>query len=352
MSERLTVVVNSLLSAILVIVLAGAIYLFIRTEHLTREVGSINRQIGDLKEVASSTLEQTMRRFDEFGRQLSGIAPNSKNVTAEKVVPAPAKAPVRISPARQPVRRPKDPRKEQETKLNRDRLQFLATRARVCNKADATAVRCQERIKQLAAGGNSAAQKWLGIDARDQHHDLQMAIFWMEQAANQGDTDAMNSLGSIYAGNARQPDSTVSDALVNPMKALYWYGKSASLGDPNAMGAIAGIYQQGQLAPQNSREAILWYEFASNAVASIHKNRAASTNFAGVLGDIYYKGSGVDQDKVQAYQWYAIACADATRLKIREDSTCVSRNNLGNELSPVETAKAQALAAEWRKLHR
>ncbi len=77
------------------------------------------------------------------------------------------------------------------------------------------------------------------------------------------------------------------------------------------MGAIAGIYQKGQLAPQNPHEAILWYEFASNAVASIRRGRAASTNFASVLGDIYYNGSGVDQDKVQAYEWYTIACADA-----------------------------------------
>ncbi len=352
MPERLTIILNSLVSAILVVVLAGAIYLFIRTEHLTQEVGSINHQIGDLKEVASSTFEQTMRRFDEFGRQLSGIAPSSKNSSAEKVVPAPAKAPVKISPARQPVRHPKDPRKEQETKLNRDQLQFLAIRARVCRKADPTAARCQEQIKQLAARGNSAAQKWLGTEARDNQHELQMAVFWFEQAANQGDTDAMNSLGAIYGGSARQPDATVSDALADPMKALYWYGKSASLGDPDAMGAIAGIYQKGQLAPQNPHEAILWYEFASNAVASIRRGRAASTNFAGVLGDIYYNGSGVDPDKVQAYEWYAIACADATRLKIRGDASCATRNNVGGELSPVETAKAQALAAEWRKLHR
>ena len=130
MSERLTIILNSLVSAILVVVVAGAVYLFSRTEHLTREVSSINRQIGDLKEVASSTFEQTMRRFDDFSRQLSGIAPNAKNSNADKAVPAPAKTPVTISPARQPVRHPKDPRKEQETKLNRDRLQFLASQAR------------------------------------------------------------------------------------------------------------------------------------------------------------------------------------------------------------------------------
>ena len=145
----------------------------------------------------------------------------------------------------------------------------------------------------------------------------------------------MNSLGFIYGGNGQQPDPTVSDALVDPMKALYWYGKSASLGDPNAMGAIAGIYQQGQLAPQNSREAILWYEFASNAAASINKGRTASTNFAGALVTSMHKGSGVEQDKVQAYQvHFQFACVDATRLKLRGDSTCVARNNLANELSP------------------
>ena len=128
--------------------------------------------------------------------------------------------------------------------------------------------------------------------------------------------------------------------------------KQAAVGDADAMGAIAAIYQRGQLAPQNPREAILWYELASRAVASGKKGRVASANFADVLGDIYYNGTGVDQDKVQAFEWYAIACTDATRLKIPGDSSCASRNQLGNELTPVEVAKAQALAAEWQKLHR
>src|SRR5262249_26438471 len=119
------------------------------------------------------------------------------------------------------------------------------------NATDGVATRCFERVKQLAARGNSAAQKWLGNEALVKEHDLQSAMLWFEQAANQGDTDAMDQLASIYSGNSRQGDQVVSDAIADPMKTLYWYGKSATLGDVNAMGAIAAIYQQGQLTPQN-----------------------------------------------------------------------------------------------------
>jgi len=67
MSDRLIVIVNSLITAILLLVLAAAIYQFIQTEHLTGDVRSIYRcQIGELKEVASTALQQTMRRLEEY----------------------------------------------------------------------------------------------------------------------------------------------------------------------------------------------------------------------------------------------------------------------------------------------
>jgi len=162
----------------------------------------------------------------------------------------------------------------------------------------------------------------------------------------------MDNLGSIYAANQQETNPIVS-AVADPSKALYWYGKSASLGNANAMGGIADIYQQGRLTPQNPREAVLWYELASEVVAlSKDKNLSVSVNFAGALGDIYYRGIGVDQDKVHAYEWYVIACSEGSRLKVINDSSCSSRNNVASELSPVEVAKAQALAAEWKRLHR
>jgi len=369
MWDRLIVIVNSLITAILLLVLAAAIYQFIQTEHLTGDVRSINRKIGELKEVTSTTLQQTMRRLDGFGRQLNGIAPPSKQKTSGPIAGAHAKPDhekrktgiktrVRISQARQSARLADDPREAQVIKLNRDRVQFLRLSAQVCanrvavNASQAAPRRCIEGMQLLAENGNSTAQKRLAILALEKQHDLQLGISWFEEAANQGDTEAMDNLGSIYAANQRQTNPIVS-AVADPKKALYWYGKSAGLGDANAMGGIAEIYQQGRLTPQNPHEAILWYELASEAVAlSKDKELSVSTNFAGELGDIYYRGIGVDQDKVQAYEWYIIACSEGSRLKVISDSSCSSRNNIASELSPVEIAKAQALAGDWKRLHR
>lgn len=370
MTEKRTIILNTLLTMVLVI----TIFQFIRSEYLTSEVGSIDlsmkraqQEVAQLKEAASASFEQTMRRFDDFGRQLTGIAQSSKNSSSRSVATAAntttsSRIPQitsevlhRNSQTRQASY---DERKDQEAKLSRDQAQFLRVRARLCKigstgkPAEARTKHCTERMRELAEEGNSAAQKWMGTQARDRQHDFPMALSWFQQAANHGDTEAMDNLGSIFAGGDAQTNQTVPDALVDPMKALYWYGKSASLGDANAMGAIASIYQEGRLTGQSESEAIVWYEMAAKADPSLNKVHVASANFAAVLGDIYYKGTSVEQDKLQAYQWYAIACADAARLNRPGDSSCASRSKVASELSPLEVAKAQALAAEWERLRR
>ena len=412
MAEKRTIILNSLLTLILI----ASIYQFYKSDHLSHDVGALDgrvqhaqQQIADLKEAASATFEQTMRRFDDFGRQLSGITgskssaaarvasaapePRSENAqtgartttrrssavarrnarTGQRLASAcdlpcyrrmllPMLSQVVESAGYRVVRDQGTPQTVQvssdQAKLNKDLLDFLQMRARVCDIGSAgTATddkikRCNDNTRQLADQNNSAAQKWLGADAHDKQHDLQMAISWFEKAANQGDTEAMDYLGAIYSGAEGQVNQTVSDALVDPMKALSWYGKAAGLGDANAMAAIAGIYQEGRLIPQNQVEAVTWYEMAAKAEASLSKSRTPSGNFAGVLGDLYYKGDGVEQDKIKAYEWYAIACSDAGRLNAPRDSSCLSRNSLASELGAIDLAKAQALTAEWEKLHR
>lgn len=362
MSERRTIILNTLLTLILVV----AIYQFVKVAFLTNQVSSIDhnvqstqRQIAQLTEAASATFEQTMRRFDDFGRQLSAIAPAPKKAgTAAVATTQPAagkRAPVETTRLVRRTSVPTDPRRQAEAKLNRDLLLFSRVRAQVCGirvtgkSAEAQMQRCDKRMRRLGMQGNSAAQKWLAAEARDKQHDLETAILWLDRAANQGDTEAMNSLAAIYAGNARQPGS---DPVVDGNKALYWYSKSASLQDANAMGAIAAIYEEGRLTGQNSSEAMVWYELAAKSAASAKKGRTGLSDFAVMLGDLYYNGAGVEHDKIQAYEWYIIGCADAARLNKHGESSCASRDRLASELSPVDAAKAQALAADWQKLHR
>ncbi len=357
MSKKRAIILSSLFT----LVLFAIVYQFVRMTITAREIGSLQRQIAELREAASSTFEQTIRRFSDFDRRLGEFASFSKksaramsqpeaNLSSGPTRP---KTHTRALPTHNAGYR-RDERMEQEIKLKRDLLKFSKTRTRVCEDrgsspaAEERPKRCEDSIHLLAAQGNSAAQKWLGTEARDKQHDPQLAIFWLEQAANQADCAAMDELGAIYAGSEQQNTGTSSDDLADSTKALYWYGKSASLGDVSAMAAIARIYQEGRLVSQNQHEAILWYEFASKAAVK----GVGSSNFAGVLGDIYYKGTGADQDKVEAVEWYAIACADAARWNLPGDQSCMSRSRAASELSPVEVAKAQALAVEWEKLYR
>src|ERR1700694_4769094 len=110
MVEKRTIILNSLLTLILV----ACIYQFIKSEYLTSQVSLVGgntkrtqQQLAELKEAASATFEQTMRRFDEFGHQLSQIAPAPNNFgttttaavqtnTDLKATPGATKTPPRI----------------------------------------------------------------------------------------------------------------------------------------------------------------------------------------------------------------------------------------------------------------
>jgi len=256
-----------ILSSLFTLVLFAIIYQFVRMNITAREIGSLQRQITELREAASATFEQTIRRFYDFDRRLGESAQPEANLASAPTRP---KTHTRTLPTHNAGFQ-RDERMEQEIKLKRDLLKFSKTRTRVCEDrrssraAEERSKRCEDSTHLLAEHGNSAAQKWLGTEARDKQHDTQLAIFWLEQAANQADCAAMDELGAIYAGSEQQNTGTPSDDLADSTKALYWYGKSASRGDVSAMGAIARIYQEGRLVSQNQHEAILWYEFASRA---------------------------------------------------------------------------------------
>src|SRR5581483_555838 len=198
MSKTRAFVLNVLFPLILVAI----IFLVVRMSIADREIGSLKKQIAELREAASSTFEQTIRRFDDFDRRLGEMATFSKkratpatpsNSQIASAAPGP-KRQTRIVPIRN-VNRRRDERKEQELKLKRDLLEFSSVRIRTCEKhagrtaAEEVSNRCEDRMQRLAARGNSAAQEWLGSEARDKQQ-IQLAILWLDQAAKQGDCAA------------------------------------------------------------------------------------------------------------------------------------------------------------------
>ena len=111
----------------------------------------------------------------------------------------------------------------------------------------------------------------------------------------------------------------------------------AESGDPGAQAVLCFLYTYGRGVPQGYREAASWCLRAAN-----------QGNGEGqyMLGLLYNKGHGVPENFVEAYKWLNLAAARASGPK-REFSHRI-RDSVATKMSPVQLAKAQALAVAWR----
>jgi hypothetical protein len=107
----------------------------------------------------------------------------------------------------------------------------------------------------------------------------------------------------------------------------------AEQGDANAQVQLGILYEQGLFGPQDSVQAVLWFEKAAaqgNANAQVR------------LGASYEAGKGVPQDNVQAYKWYTLGETNGD-IKASE-----LRDALTNQMTPAQIAEGQQLAREWK----
>jgi TPR repeat protein len=115
-----------------------------------------------------------------------------------------------------------------------------------------------------------------------------LAVKGYRQAAEQGDPDAMTSLGSAYSDGEGVPKDDV--------EAMKWYHLAAAeQGQTVAMTALAIAYSQGRGLPQDDVVAAHWYR------------KAAEQGHAGamkLLAIAYWDGKGVPQDEVEGNKWF------------------------------------------------
>jgi TPR repeat protein len=107
----------------------------------------------------------------------------------------------------------------------------------------------------------------------------------------------------------------------------------AEQGDANAQVLLGILYEEGLRGPQDSVQAVLWYEKAAaqgNANAQVR------------LGALYEAGKGVPQDIVQAYKWYTLGEANGDK------KAAELRDALTKRMTPDQIAEAQKLAREWK----
>ena len=108
-----------------------------------------------------------------------------------------------------------------------------------------------------------------------------------QKLAEQGDSDAQESLGVMYSVGQRVPKDDV--------KAAEWFRKAAEQGNVKAQFFLGGMYAMGQGVPRDMTKAAEWFRKA-----------AEQGNDYGQLslGYMYDIGHGVPRSPAKAAEWY------------------------------------------------
>jgi len=191
-------------------------------------------------------------------------------------------------------------------------------------------VDAQEKIGTLYANGQDGVNR-----------DYAQAMFWYQSAAERGFARAQVDIGWMYEngwGVKRDPE-----------EATKWYRKAADQGDYIAQRKIGQICAGGWGVTRDPEEATKWYRKAADQGDYI-------AQFS--LGGRYEHGvGGLKQDYIQAYMWLSLAAA-ARREAARYDFTIVDnydssiveyaakqRDALAAKMTPEQIAGAKRLAA-------
>lgn len=160
---------------------------------------------------------------------------------------------------------------------------------------------------RASAGSTPSGADWFAEVKRYLNaKDYAKALPLLQEAAEAGNGQAMNSLGDLYyygQGVAQDDD-----------QARYWYQKAAEAGNTGSMDNLGYLYRYGRGVGQDYTQARYWYQKAAD------KNDAWGMYN---LGCLYENGRGVAQDPRRALSWYRKAVEagaswanyDVTRLQ-------------------------------------
>lgn len=127
-----------------------------------------------------------------------------------------------------------------------------------------------------------------GDKSKNVNIDLwQVAAEEYQEAAGQGDADAQNNLGLMYANGHGVPK--------NDSKAVEWLQKAADQGHANAQGLLGLMYADGRGIPKDKHKAVEWFQKAADQ---------GHVRAQYVLGMMYTNGDGVHKDFRKAVEWF------------------------------------------------
>ena len=210
---------------------------------------------------------------------------------------------------------------------------------------------------KAADRGNADAENNLGTcyaNGLGVPKDEAEAAKWYRKAAEQDDGDAQYWLGGAYEAG-RGVETNIVEAAKwyykaaenQKVEAQEWIRKAAAKGDASAQCFLGDLFRKGEMGVKvnlqdypgvnvtehhkNPTEAVKWYRRAA-----AQGNAAAQNN----LGVAYQTGEGVPMDYVEAYKWLNLAAAQGDTDAIN------NRDGLVSHMTPDQIAEAQELSRE------
>lgn len=192
-------------------------------------------------------------------------------------------------------------------------------------------------FKKAAKQGHTEAIWWLGklyLDGSTEasvNADLARATYWLTQAAEAGNADAMVELGHLYrTGRPARPLAAPFPAA--PTRAFEFYRRAAESGHAEGMLWLGVLLFQGEGATKDKARALAWFiksAEAGNACgmwwagfctfegsyaqgAAWFQRSAESGDFDGMawLGHCLLEGRGLPCDEQQAVRWLTKAASN------------------------------------------
>lgn len=188
-------------------------------------------------------------------------------------------------------------------------------------------------LTEKAEAGDVQAQLSLGISYLSRRggiaQDFPQGVNWVRKAAEQGNADAQELLGILYADGL--------GVSQDYQQAANWYQKAAEQGNAGAQEFLGMLYGNGDGVPKDLRQAAYWLRKAAE------QGRVKAQV---MLGSMYTFGVGVPLDWALAYALFSHAAANGDEDEDEDAST--RKEIVAKMMTPEQIKEGEAIASQWK----
>ena len=141
------------------------------------------------------------------------------------------------------------------------------------------------------------------------------------------------TVGTVWAGPLE--DATAANKRGDYATALKTFQSLAAQGNAEAQNNLGELFAKGQGTPQDYSQARQWYEKAAAQGHALAQNN---------LAELYFSGLGTTQDYVRAYLWVSLA---SVHMKGDEQKQAEeNRNDVAGRMTPEQITEAKRLTQQ------